>query len=98
MKRAAAIDERRASQREATRRNGLVIDAKSRVVSCIIRDVSEGGARVALQAEDVEGDEVILVDHNLGTEHKARLVWRSKTQIGLCFIGPARRGRPRVGP
>ncbi len=61
----------------------------------MVKDISEGGARLRVRASDVEGDEVTLIDVKEGTERRARVVWRRDTEIGVEFTAPSRLGRPR---
>lgn len=91
------FDERRASpRRRMLLRDGSLLDGRpDRILRCTIKDLSDGGARVRLTAaSEVVGEEVTLIDPKDGTERRARIAWRSDTELGLAFEGPGRRGRP----
>lgn len=54
---------------------------------CVLWDVSEGGARLAVAKPEAVSDELNLVldrDDTRGTV--CRVIWRSKEQIGLQFV------------
>ena len=56
------------------------------VCNCIIRDISDGGAKLAVAAAAKAPDELVLVLSRAGTiRRKCRVVWRSETHIGVAF-------------
>jgi len=91
-----AVENRASPRKKLFLREGSLVDRRpERLLRCSIRDISEGGARVRLVFGDVVGDEVTLIDVKEGTERQARVVWRTRGELGLAFTGEARRGRPR---
>ena len=92
--------ERRASERRSLLlRAGALLDGRpERIMRCTIKDISDGGARLRVGAQEGVGDEVTLIDPKEGTERRARIVWRSEQEIGVAFSEPVRRGRPRNTP
>ena len=95
--RASKMVENRASpRRKLFLREGSLVDRRpERLLRCVIKDGSEGGARVRVVFGEVVGDEVTLIDTKEGTERPARIVWRSGSELGLSYTGEVRRGRPR---
>ena len=93
-------DERRTSERRTLLlRAGALLDGRpERIMRCTIKDISDGGARLRVGAQDVIGDDITLIDPKEGTERKARVVWRSDQEIGVAFTEAVRRGRPRSAP
>ncbi len=87
--------ERRRSPRHRTLKGALVVFGnRQRVLDCLIRNVSDGGAKISLEStRDVPETFELLVPR----EHvivSARAVWRTDHEIGLETIGP---WRPHVG-
>ena len=58
-------------------------------ISCIIKDVSESGARVATSSPDQLPDAFVLclTADGLPRRH-CRVVWRSETEAGVSFVRP----------
>jgi hypothetical protein len=57
---------------------------------CVLWDVSEGGARLAVARPEAVPDDLTIAlnrDDKVGTA--CRVVWRSKEQVGLEFIANA---------
>jgi uncharacterized protein YceH (UPF0502 family) len=65
---------------------GLIYDCRKRgAMDCMIRDLSEDGARVAL-SDTVALPEMIELDiPQRELRRRARVVWRRNGEIGLCF-------------
>jgi hypothetical protein len=65
---------------------GLIYDCRKRgAMDCMIRDLSEDGARIAL-SETVALPEVIELEiPQRELRRRARVVWRRNGEIGLCF-------------
>ena len=53
---------------------------------CVFVDVSEGGARIAVGKGVMLPRDVVLVDPATGFSHRAALVWRTTTEIGVRFV------------
>jgi uncharacterized protein YceH (UPF0502 family) len=65
---------------------GLIYDCRKRgAMDCMIRDLSEDGARIAL-SQTVALPEVIELDiPQRELRRRARVVWRRNDEVGLCF-------------
>jgi hypothetical protein len=65
---------------------GLIYDCRKRgAMDCMIRDLSEDGARIAL-SQAVALPEVIELDiPQRELRRRARVVWRRNDEVGLCF-------------
>lgn len=65
---------------------GLIYDCRKRgAMDCMIRDLSEDGARIVL-SDTVALPEVIELDiPQRELRRRARVVWRRKGEVGLCF-------------
>ena len=58
-------------------------------ISCIIKDVSETGARVATHSTDQLPDAFVLCLTVDGSRRRhCRVVWRSETEAGVSFVQP----------
>ncbi len=61
-------------------------------IRCIIKDVSETGARVTTHSPDQLPDEFILCLTSGGALRRlCKVVWRSETEAGVRFVRPPRR-------
>jgi hypothetical protein len=62
-------------------------------IDCVVRDTSDGGARLAVESSVGVPDRFDLVRENLPTK-KCQVVWRHATQIGAKFILEAAEEKP----
>jgi PilZ domain len=80
---AHTMHERRATKRVVLRRAAWIISSEGRKIPCIVANLSDGGAQVALL-----GGNPLPERFTLSVEdHKrcARVVWRSAWRLGLAF-------------
>ncbi len=54
-------------------------------VDCVVRDITDGGARVQISCDQPVPDQLFLVDLRSGIAYEARVAWRRYPQIGLAF-------------
>ena len=79
--------ERRAAVRGRVLLGGkLVYGQGDRSADCVIRDLTELGARIRLASDIRIPDEVWLIILRSGIAHRAVVVWRSWLGIGLKFV------------
>lgn len=79
--------ERRLAPRRNTMIDAIIVfDGGRRYMTCIIRDLSEGGAK--LEVEKVIGVpnsfDLIAPGHR---PHSCRVAWRALKEIGVQFVG-----------
>ena len=55
-------------------------------VQCTIRDISEGGARIAVSRGVQLPQNIYFIDLKAGTCHEAEVVWRQDPNVGIRFI------------
>ena len=78
--------ENRRHLRHRVMRRGVLIHAPSgRSFSCLIVDISLGGARLHLVAGDTPRRDLTLVDVRAGTAHDVHVVWGGVGVIGVGF-------------
>lgn len=53
--------------------------------NCMIRDISETGARIKIASADLPANDVYLIDTKKGVAYEARVVWRMPSECGLKF-------------
>ena len=83
---AHGIDQR-AHPREEVQRRGVVVHGPTgRGFSCVIVDVSNGGARLQLFDPTFPSDELTLIDAEVGEIHELRVAWRSDPFLGVAFV------------
>lgn len=76
------------------RRGAIVHGPTGRSYSCVIVDVSLGGARLQLIAPDLPASDLSLVDAKRGTVHALRVAWRSGPFLGVAFVETAEAPTP----
>jgi PilZ domain len=80
------MDERRGSRRQKSFLRGVVYFDRGRgVMSCLVRDFSEEGARIILSETIILPDSVKLHIPQRDQTHDARVQWRRGDEIGLAF-------------
>jgi len=78
--------ERRGSRRQKSFLRGVVYFDKGRgVMSCLVRDFSEEGARIILSETIILPDSVRLHIPQRDETHEAHVQWRRGDEIGLAF-------------
>ncbi|MGO4405870.1 PilZ domain-containing protein [Bosea sp. RAF48] len=78
------------SQTRRSERRRLVETAKIRTssgvtYSCIIRDISDGGAKLRVPAGVELAGEIRLTSALTGPERVAQVMWQDHTSIGIAF-------------
>lgn len=56
-------------------------------LSCMIRDQSEGGARLVLKGADRLDPEFTLLEHAGNKTRRVRVVWADSGQAGVAYVG-----------
>ena len=83
-----AEDERRNSARQRTVMRGCIYyDKRSAAADCLVRDVSDSGARLELSANVVIPDLIELYIPKREETHHARVLWRHDNEIGVAYVG-----------
>jgi len=80
--------ERRRVHRRRTLKEGRIVFAnQSMIFDCIIRDLSDYGARLKLETTMDIPDEFLLYVVHLRQRVKAEVRWRTGDTLGVEFIG-----------
>ncbi len=53
---------------------------------CMIREISDSGARINISSSIIIASPFFLIDHQSQIMFEAKLVWRNASQAGLKFI------------
>ena len=91
--RAAEADqvERRASPRSRMLKKGkLILPNKISVYDCVIRDLSQTGARITCEETGNLPNELQLMFFAIREVRYVRVVWRRPGELGVEFLTPAR--------
>lgn len=75
----------RKGDRKTTFRFGRVVLANREEHTCILRDLSDTGARVVFEGEFSLSPEVTLKIELTGEYRRARVVWQKEREAGLSF-------------
>jgi hypothetical protein len=79
-------DERRRLPRRRTRLSAAAVHGPAdTVVACTVRDKSATGARLLIQAGADVPDAFHLIELTTGHLHRARVIWRDQTFVGVTF-------------
>jgi hypothetical protein len=78
--------EQRESYRKRTLFRGRLVSAgETYTQDCVIRDMTEAGARVAVQNWAIIPDRVTLIEPRRFVAYDASVKWRRGKLLGLCF-------------
>ena len=82
-------DMRKNARRQLCHAARILVGEKSSQRACQISDISEGGARLILDADgDLLDRFVLLLTANGGAQRRCRVVWRRGLDVGVAFIDP----------
>ena len=84
-------DQRASPRRRVFKRVKAVFNASQSVIDCVMRDISEGGARLScVQAAGLPAQFglVFLAEHEM---RDVRVVWRKLDEVGVAFTSAPRR-------
>ncbi|KZL12474.1 PilZ domain protein [Pseudovibrio axinellae] len=85
---ATEITERRRVRRRRTLKEGRIVFAnQSLVFDCVIRDLSDYGARLKLETTMDIPDEFTLVLVHLRQRVRSQVRWRTSDSLGVEFTG-----------
>ena len=82
-------DERRGSPRQKSFLRGIVYyNNRSAAADCLVRDISETGARLELSESVIIPYEIDLHIPKKGETFRARVQWRHGDGVGIAFANP----------
>jgi hypothetical protein len=91
------MSERRISRRSKSFLQGFVYVSRKRgALACLVRDLSEKGARIIFSDTITLPDQLELYIPQRDQTLRARVTWRRNDEIGLAFFGEER--VPDAGP
>ena len=79
------VEQRRHPRHRVMRRGVLIHAPTGRSFSCIIVDISVGGARLHLVGGDLPRKDLTLVDVRNGCAHDLRIMWAAVGVLGVAF-------------
>lgn len=85
-------DNRRQARRYRAQHVAKIVLGPDSMISCMVRDISTGGARIALDSSmDLPDDfDLFIAAHDLQF-HRVRLCWRRDDSLGVSFVPAAER-------
>lgn len=88
-------DNRRIAERRRILKAGKVaFQSRFCVVECVVRDISDTGARLRSESSVSIPDTFELIIEIDGFEADCEVVWRNETDLGIRFVGAPRRVLP----
>jgi CheY-like chemotaxis protein len=80
-------DERRDGKRSRLLKGGVIaFSARHATIPCVLRDLSEGGARLQVAQSSAVPDTFELIVELDGLEVPCQVVWRKVTEVGVAFL------------
>jgi hypothetical protein len=93
------MEERRKTVRQRSYLGGrIAFNNRSSTMDCTVRNMSAGGARVAFSDTVVLPQDLDLAIRQKGLNARARVVWRSATEMGVSFLAVSREAAGEVIP
>jgi len=87
--------DRRKHPRNRTYLGGQVVyDQRYCAIDCLVRNVSQAGARLVLAGPSIVPMEFDLVIRQKGQSRRVKLVWRNEADVGVQFLDQQRAGDP----
>ncbi|WP_181708434.1 PilZ domain-containing protein [Chthonobacter rhizosphaerae] len=81
-------EERRTNARKRTLRGGKIVYGDYRfTLDCVVRDMSDEGARLKCEHLTEAPDSFFLFDPNEGILRRAEVRWRRSKEMGVAFEG-----------
>ncbi len=82
------MEERRGAGRQRMLKSGTVSpDGRTTVFDCVVRNMSETGARIKVQAQHAVPSNIIFMLKGSSIQAQAQVIWRRDKEIGLAFTG-----------
>jgi len=92
------MDRRGSDRRRVLLAGRLVYGLTDFTADCMIRDLTETGARVRLRTDVLVHEPVWLIERIAGIAHGATIVWRRPPELGLHFEQSIDLNQPIAGP
>lgn len=84
----------RLQQRTRVLRTGRILLEGGGTLDCVIRDISENGARLKLADAAPTPERFELLFVTMGTAHPVERRWQKGVDLGVQFVGPSRTVAP----
>jgi hypothetical protein len=84
----------RAPRRRVLKAGVIAINDRRVTFACTVRNVSEAGAQLRTLAPTVAPDTFLLIIELDGIEADCEVTWRRNGDVGVKFLGPARKVAP----
>jgi CheY-like chemotaxis protein len=88
-------DRRRSTRKRLLKGGVIAFSARHATLPCVVRDLSETGARLQVQNAAAVPDTFELVVELDGLEASGEVVWRRPGEVGIRFLGKPVRVAPR---
>jgi len=83
----AASNNRNVQRARVLREGKIVYGNFTILIDCVVRDMSDGGAKIKVASQSGIPEEFYLYLPNLRLMHKVEVRWRRGDQIGVRFEG-----------
>jgi hypothetical protein len=91
----AEQDKRRAPRKRVLKGATIAFNDRASTMSCVVRDISDTGARLRLSKGQVAPARFDLFIELDGIEVPCAVAWRRGEEVGVVFEAPPVRGTPR---
>jgi hypothetical protein len=91
------MDNRRSRQRRRVLKGAVALfNQRHSTLHCKVRNLSDTGCRIEIDGAVSMPDTFTLAVELDGLEVACRVVWRTKTEVGVTFTGPPRSAVRRI--
>ena len=73
----------------------IAFSGRHATIPCVVRDISEGGARLQVAQGSAIPDTFELIIELDGLEVPCQIAWRKAYEVGVSFLGEPKRGAPK---
>jgi len=79
-------EKRKSARKKSFLRGKIAYDRGAHSFDCIIRDISDTGARIDLPLDQIVPKQFVLIDMRTGNAYEVEVKWRKRSQFGLTFL------------
>jgi len=95
MFRVVTVESRRSPRKRVLKGGIIAYCSRHATLPCVVRDISESGARLAVEVTGAVPDTFELIIELEGFEASCSVVWRRANEVGVRFVGEPVRVPPK---
>lgn len=91
----ASTDQRIGARSRMLKGGVIAFSGRHATIPCVVRDISDGGARLQVAQGAAVPDTFELIVELDGLEVPCQIAWRKSNEVGVSFLAVPRRGAPK---